>query len=208
MGQVLAWRLPIAAAAAQRQGPRPMDDDDALMARAGAGDSDAFAELVRRHLPRIHAMAQRMLGSVAEAEEVAQEALLRLWRQAPRWREGAARPGTWLYRVALNLCIDRRRRPAMDALDAVPDPVDPAPSPFGRLHRAETERAVATAVAELPERQRAALVLCFYEGLGNIEAASVMEISVGALESLLVRAKRTLKEKLAPLAGVGMEDES
>jgi RNA polymerase sigma-70 factor, ECF subfamily len=172
--------------------------DEDLMARVARGDEAAYRRLVRRHLPRTLGLARRITGNPADAEEVLQEALLRVWTTAPRWRPTASFR-TWLYRVVVNLCLDRKRRPAFAALEDAGDPVDPAPDAVATLHRDETSRAVAEALAGLPERQRAALALTYYEGLGNAETAAVLETSVSSVESLLIRAKRALREKLSSL---------
>ena len=176
--------------------------DDELMARIGAGETAAFDGLVGRHLPHCLRLAERVVGSRAEAEEVAQEFFMRVWTGAGRWRgsaDGGARFTTWLYRVVLNLCLDRRRRPGALPLDSAGDPVDPGDSAFTALHRSRTAARVAAAVAGLPERQRAALVLCFYEGLSDRAAAEILEMTPGAVESLLVRARRRLRDVLGDL---------
>lgn len=184
--------------------------DEDLMIRIGSGDRAAFGDLVRRHLDRAVAVAQRVTGSRGDAEEIAQEAFIRVWTKAPQWRAAdsdfrGARFTTWLYRVLVNLSIDRKRRPAMAPLDDVDDPPDPADSAQQSLERAQLSSRVAAAVAELPERQRAALTLCFYEGLSNREAAEVLSLTPGAVESLLVRARRTLRETLAGVASEFLE---
>ncbi len=178
--------------------------------RIGNGDRVAFGELVRRHLDRAVALAQRVTGSRGDAEEIAQEAFLRVWTKAPHWRAAdgevrAARFTTWLYRVVVNLGIDRRRRPAPSALEAAGDPADPAESALHTMEKAQLAGRVAAAVTALPERQRAALALCFYEGLSNREAADILALSPGAVESLLVRARRTLREALAGVAAEFLE---
>jgi RNA polymerase sigma-70 factor (ECF subfamily) len=188
------------------------DTDDRLLERTAAGDHAAFALLVERHLGATRRAAARILGSMAEAEEVAQEAFLRAWRKAPDWHSGgAAQFPTWLRRVLVNLCIDRQRRPANQPaanlpLDAAAEAPDPAPDALALLARGEVERRVAAAVAALPERQRVALVLCHYEGASNAEAADALDLSVGAVESLLVRARRSLREALADLVDATGED--
>jgi len=187
------------------------EPDDALMARAGRGEKAAFAALVRRHLARATAIAQRILGNKSDAEEVVQEAFLRCWQKAPDWQPAGAPAkvgnpneraqfATWLYRVLTNLCFDRRRRPQPVEIEAAGDIPDSREDGFARTERGEIGRRVAAAMAKLPERQRAALALCYYEDLGNIEAAAVLEISIGALESLLVRGRRALRESLGDLA--------
>lgn len=177
-----------------------VDPDEDLVRRVGEGDPAAVQAFVARKLPRILALARRMLGDEAEAEDVAQEAMLRAWRQAPGWRPGRARFDTWLHRVGLNLCYDRLRRRREIPTDAPPEQVDPGPSPDRGLLAADTSTRVAAALAALPERQREALVLCHYQELSNIEAASLMSVSVEALESLLSRGRRTLRAALADLA--------
>ena len=196
------------------------DSDDALMRRAGSGDKAAFALLVRRHLARATALAQRITGNRSDAEEIVQEAFLRCWQKAPEWRpaerpanDGAANNrggagataqfGTWLYRVLVNLCLDRRRRPQPVGIEAAETVADNAADGFDETARGETSRRVQAAMAQLPERQRAALALCYFEGLGNIEAAATLDISIGALESLLVRARRALRDALGDLSEEG-----
>jgi RNA polymerase sigma-70 factor, ECF subfamily len=189
------------------------ESDDALMRRAGNGDKAAFAILVRRHLARVTALAQRIVGNRSDAEEIVQEAFLRCWQKAPDWRAandrtaeartGTAQFATWLYRVLVNLCLDRRRRPQPLGIEAAETIADGAADGFQKTAQGETSRRVQAAMAELPERQRAALALCYFEGLGNIEAAAVLEISIGALESLLVRGRRALRAALSELASEG-----
>jgi RNA polymerase sigma factor (sigma-70 family) len=176
----------------------PDDPDAALLARVGRGDAQAVRELVARKLPRVLSLAVRMLGRRAEAEEVAQEAFERVWKQAPLWRPGQARFDTWLHRVALNLCYDRlRRRPDEEPYEEeTHDRPDPAAPPEASLDAAQRSGAVAAALAALPARQREAVVLQYYQELSNEEAAMVMEISVEALESLLSRARRNLRARL------------
>ena len=181
--------------------PDSVQADAALVARVGSGDSAACRSLMDTHLGRIHAFAWRMLGDAAEAEDVAQEAFLRLWRQAGKWR-AEARVGTWLHRVAHNLCIDRLRKHRGHGGEDPPDVPDPAPGPAAEQQRAQVARRVEAALARLPERQRAAIALVHYQELGNIEAADIMGVSVEAMESLLSRGRRGLREALA-----GMRDD-
>jgi len=175
------------------------DSDAALMRRVAAGDAAAARQLVTRYLPQAVALARRMLNDAAEAEDVGQEAMLRLWQMAARWREDAP-VGAWLYRVAHNLAIDRirRRRPTID-VDAAVGLADPAPTPAERLAERERKAAVERAIASLPERQRTAITLVHTLEMGNIEAAATMEISVEALESLLSRGRRALRAALLEL---------
>lgn len=181
------------------------DADTALMQRVAKGDHAAYRLLMDKYLRHAVTMAYRVLFDRADAEEVAQEAFLRVWQHAVRWRpDGGASFKTWLNRVVVNLSIDRRRKPKMAVLDDEADPVDEdGATPYEARLAHETGDRVAAALAKLPERQRAAILLCFWEGESNITAAEALGVSVGALESLLVRAKRALRDDLAPVFGPG-----
>lgn len=176
--------------------PSPFPDDE-LIRRYARGDAAAARTLVERHAPRLLALARRMLGDAAEAEDVAQEAMLRLWRGAASWRPGEAGAGTWLYRVASNLCLDRlrRRRPGGELPEHA---ADDRPSALATLVKADRVAALDAALAELPERQRLAIVLRHIEERGNPEIAEILGVSVEAVESLLARGRRTLAALLAP----------
>ena len=176
------------------------DPDGELVRRAGLGETAAVQALFARKLGRVLSLAERMLGDRAEAEDVAQEAFLRVWRIAPRWRPGAAKFDTWLHRVTLNLCFDRLRRRRERPTAEPPDLPDPGPAPDRGLIAEDVGRRVRAALQALPPRQRQAIVLCHYQEVGNIEAAGLMGVSVEALESLLSRGRRALKSALADLA--------
>ncbi|WP_332767337.1 RNA polymerase sigma factor [Phenylobacterium sp.] len=177
----------------------PGDGDEALLARVAAGDPAAIRSLVARKLPRLLALAGRMLGESAEAEDVAQETFVRAWKQAGNWKPGGARFDTWLHRVALNLCYDRLRRRREVAMDHPPDRADDGPGPDRGLQARDVGRRVAAAMAALPDRQREAVSLCHYQEVSNIEAAALMGVSVEALESLLSRGRRALRAALADM---------
>jgi RNA polymerase sigma-70 factor (ECF subfamily) len=174
------------------------DHDAQLLRRIAAGDRRAAQLLLDQYLGRIVTYGYRMMGDNAEAEDVAQETFLRLWRNIETWRADAPLIH-WLHRVAYNLCIDRLRRRRPVSLDALPEPLDPEENPAGTLHRLELADAVAAAIAQLPDRQRAAIVFVHQEGFSNIETAALMEISVEAVESLLARARRSLRKLLEAL---------
>lgn len=172
-------------------------DESALVRRVGAGDGAAYRVLVDRHLAPIVAFAWRTLNDGGEAEDVAQETFLRLWNGAGAWRAEATL-STWLHRVAYNLCVDRLRRRRREVPSArLPERPDPAEGPLAAHQRRQVAAAVDSALAALPERQRTALALVHYQELGNIEAAEVMAVSVEALESLLARGRRGLRQSLA-----------
>lgn len=178
-----------------------IDPDAELVRNVGAGDARAAEALVRRHLPRMVGLARRMLNDPAEAEDVAQEVFLRVWRDAARWRPGAAKFETWMHRVALNLCYDRlrRRRETPDA-EAGVHVADAQPLASEAWLAQQRAAKVHAALAELPERQRAAIALVHFQDFTNIAAAETLEISVEALESLLARGRRALKAALADVA--------
>lgn len=181
--------------------PHETDDavpDEALLIAYGNGDRMAASILTRRLVPRLVAYAGRLLNDRAEAEDVAQEAMLRLWRIAPDWRQGEAKVTSWLYRVATNLCIDRQRRGRRQApLEAAGEPEDGRPGAVAAMTEAERARALQAALDGLPDRQRQAVVLRHLEGLSNPEIAQIMDIGVEAVESLTARGKRALAAALA-----------
>ncbi|TPG40596.1 RNA polymerase sigma factor [Sphingomonas koreensis] len=177
------------------------DPDTALIERVGRGDPVAMRMLVNAKLPRVTGLAARLLRDAADAEDVAQEAFVRVWRNARSWQPGRAHFDTWLHTVVLNLCRDRLRRRRETSADAVPDTPDPAPSAEARLIEAERGNAVATAISKLPDRQREAILLVHYQDLSGAEAASALKISVEALESLLARGRRTLRARLGQTEG-------
>src|SRR3954471_24025067 len=170
--------------------------DHDLMARAAKGDERAFRTLSERHAAAAFRLARRILGNEAAAEDVVQDALLRVWVNAPRWRPEAAFR-TWLYRVVVNLCLNARRRAPDLPLDAADHIADSAEDAEAILEARERDQRLSTAIEALPPRQRAAIVLTYQEGLGNAEVAAVLDTSVSSVETLLVRAKRTLRTALA-----------
>jgi len=178
---------------------RAEDDavDAALVGRLRAGDATAFRELVTRHIGSVAAIARRMLRDEAEAEDIAQEAMLRLWRSAAGLELGPGGLRPWLRRVTSNLCIDRVRSGHRTVVtDEVPEVAEPA-TQVTNLEGQELSARVAAAMQALPERQRLALTLFHHEGLSQVEVGQAMGISDEAVESLLARARRALKASLA-----------
>jgi len=183
--------------------------DDALLAQYSQGDAAAARALTARLTPRVFGHAVRVLGDRAEAEDVAQDAMMRLWKVAPDWRMGEAKVSTWLYRVTANLCTDRLRRKRGVGLDEVDEPLDPSPSVSDQLQTRERMNALQAGLQTLPERQRQAVILRHIEGLANPEIAEILEISTEAVESLTARGKRALAQALAPAReNLGYEDDS
>jgi RNA polymerase sigma-70 factor, ECF subfamily len=180
---------------------RTFDPLEGLIRQAVRGERTAAEALVRAVSPRLWRVAWRLMGgNSADAEDVVQEALVQLWRKLPDWRLGEARIETWLHTVVTSRCLDRLRRTGRTVSeDEAPELEDPSPAPDAGLLAADTAAAVDAALAALPDRQRAALVLVHYEELSGAEASAALGISVEALESLLARARRTLRQRLAPL---------
>jgi RNA polymerase sigma-70 factor (ECF subfamily) len=172
--------------------------DEELLAAYAKGDAAAARALNQRLTPMVFAHAVRMLGGDrAEAEDVAQDAMLRLWRAAPDWRPGEAKVTTWLYRVTANLCIDRlRKHRGGPTLDQVPEPVDETPSVADGMQAQARADALQAALDQLPERQKQAVILRHVEGLSNPEIAQIMDIGPRAVESLTARGKRALEALL------------
>lgn len=171
-------------------------DERALVAGIAAGRTDNFRALVDRHLLGVTALARRMLRDDAEAEDVAQEAFLRLWRSGSSLEIGVSGVKPWLRRVVSNLCIDRIRTGARQVVtDEVPEQAEDATQLY-RLESKDLGERVDRALKSLPERQRLALTLFHYEGMSQAEVAAEMEITDEAVESLLARARRTLKAEL------------
>ena len=170
--------------------------DGELLESVGRGDAAAFSEIVGRYHQPVYRLVWRMTSGHADSEDIAQEAFLKLWRNPAQVREAAALKG-WLMRVASNAVIDRSRKPRHDGLDAAPEISDPVARPDAPLDRKQAARLVDAGIARLPERQRLALSLVYFEGMSNIDAAAAMDVSIEAVESLLARARRNLKDSLA-----------
>lgn len=183
-------------AAPVAEAPAGASPDDELLERLGRADPAAFVRLVELHFQPVYRVAWRMLGGRDGAEDIAQEAFLRLWRNPRQVRDGKALK-SWLMRVASNLVVDGYRRRGPVDQGEPPDTADDAPGPELALRRANVAATIDAAIAGLPERQRLALVLSHYEGCGNPEIAVALDVSVEAVESLLARARRSLKAGLA-----------
>ncbi len=176
------------------------------MAEVAAANRAAFAVLARRHLRASIGLARRIIGNAHDAEEIVQDCFLQVWRHAPDWRGDEARFSTWLYRIIVNRSISYGRKRRFAPLDEALDVPCPQPDACAEAEARELAAQADTAIAALPERQRAALGLCYYQGLSCAEAAEVLQVSVSAMESLLVRARRVLRAHLRTSSQA--EDES
>lgn len=170
--------------------------DNQLVQEIKAGNQEAFAILVKKHASKFYAVAFRILGSQTDAEDIVQDLFLKLWKTPDIWQEGrGAQFSTWFYRIITNKCIDFQRKKKPDQLLEGYDLVDNS-NLEEDLDKIERKKMIEKMIKELPERQRIAINLCFYEGFSNKEAAEIMQLNIKALESLLMRAKKTLKTKV------------
>lgn len=178
--------------------PHPKDEDDELMLATANGDAVAFNRIVQRHAPGLHALVTHRLGNTSDADDIVQEAMWRAWRNADKWQPGRARLGTWLFRVAVNLMIDRYRKNknrAEQGLDQMPDTASDTVSAERALSDRQQLNRLETALAELPERQQTAIHLSARQEMSNAEIAEILETTEGAVEQLLVRARRRLRDE-------------
>ena len=186
--------------------------DETLLVLYANGDPAAARLLTARLAPRVLGYATRLLADRAEAEDITQEAMLRLWKIAPQWRNGEAQISTWLYRVVTNLCTDSRRargkRPGV-SLDDAPEVAGGTGSAVSSLMQADRMTALHAALSQLPDRQHQAVVLRHIEGLANPEIAQIMDLGIEAVESLTARGKRALAAILAGRkADLGYDDDA
>jgi RNA polymerase sigma-70 factor (ECF subfamily) len=174
--------------------------DEELMSRVVTGDQAAFGELVERHRGAVMRLAYGVVRDAAEAEDIVQDAFERVWRKAESWRPGpAARFMPWLARIALNLAIDRKRRPVAGPLDEADEVAANEPDAERQVAGRQIGRRIRTALSHLPERQRLAFAFCQIERMSNDAAAKILGVSLGALELLLVRARKSMRRDLADL---------
>ena len=175
---------------------RPRDHDDILLAAIARSDERAFRELVERHIDRAYALALRILRNGADAEDVVQDTMLKVWKQRGTWQAGKARFSTWLYRVVTNRCIDLCRRPRTSDIDDAPEVADGKTDALSSIHTGEVNLLLERAMARLPNQQRIAVILAYNDELSNPEIAEIMETTVSAVESLLKRGRQQLRQIL------------
>jgi len=172
------------------------DSDDVLLERIAGNDQNAFRLLVERHIDRAFGLALRILNNRADAEDIVQDTLLKIWLHRGRWESGRAKFSTWLYRVVTNRCIDYRRQPRNEDLEQVPEVADAKPLPLEEIHKHKVTSLLDAAMERLPDQQRIALILSYHENMNNSEVAEVMQTTVMAVESLLKRGRQKLRELL------------
>jgi RNA polymerase sigma-70 factor (ECF subfamily) len=172
------------------------DEDSELLDKLAAGDEVAFRMLVERHIDRAYAIALRIVGNAADAEDVVQDTMLKIWSHRGRWQHGRAKFSTWLYRVISNRCIDLRRKPRNENVETVPEVADGQPGAVEIIERNELNGMLELAMQRLPEQQRVAVIFSYHENMSNGEIAQVMDTTVAAVESLLKRGRQQLRQLL------------
>jgi RNA polymerase sigma-70 factor, ECF subfamily len=171
--------------------------DEDLMDLVQQEHHPAFSELVTRHTSRFYALAYRTLSDKVASEDIVQEAFLKLWRDPSRWQVGrGAKFTTWFYQITLNLCLDHNKKKKPLPLSEGFDVQDETSGLETRLGENQQQHLMDKAISELPETQRTALNLCFYERVSNQQAADIMGLSLKALQSLLIRAKTSLRDRV------------
>lgn len=173
--------------------------DEVLAAKIAEGSEQAFQVLMARHVNMHLAFAERLMGSRVEAEDIVQDAFAKLWLHAGKFDPTKSKFTTWFYRVVMNRCLDVKRKKKPDALPGNFDKVDETANPAQDLSKKERGQTIQTALGQIPERQRAAITLCYYEELSNKEAAEVLGLNIKALESLLTRGRKNLEQLLKGL---------
>lgn len=172
------------------------DEDSELLHRLATGEEAAFRLLVERHIDRAYAIALRIVGNAADAEDVVQDTMLKIWSHRGRWQHGRAKFSTWLYRVISNRCIDLRRKPRNENVETVPEVADGQPGAVEIIERNELNGMLELAMQRLPEQQRIAVIFSYHENMSNGEIAQVMDTTVAAVESLLKRGRQQLRQLL------------
>lgn len=172
-------------------------DDEFLIRLIQEGRHNAFAEIVNRHAKRFYSIAYRLIFDKNDAEDIVQEAFIKLWEKRLAWNpQGEAKFTTWFYKVILNLCIDHNRKKRPEPLSEEMPLPDEQRGLDAAMEEKQKQLLLDRLIRELPERQQLALNLCFYEGISNQEAAEILGVNLKALQSLIMRAKMTLKERV------------
>lgn len=172
---------------------RSPDPDADLILRLKAGNKEALADLMDRHMRTIHNLAYYMLGDQMAAEDITQTVFLKTWLNIKAWTPGQAKLITWMRQVTTNACLDQLRKKRPIYSDQIPETMDTADTPFEALSRQNQSEIIKRALGKISDKQRAAVTLSYYQGLSQREGAAIMDISEGAYESLLVRGRKALK---------------
>jgi RNA polymerase sigma-70 factor (ECF subfamily) len=182
-------------------------NDESLISQIQEGSHEAFATLVNRHSNRFYRIAYRLVSRKDDAEDIVQDAFLKLWNRPNLWDPGkGTKFTTWFYRVVINLCLDHRKKKKLVNISEDIEFADEKPGADILLDVHQKQAILERWICELPERQQLAINLCFYEGLSNNEAAQIIGVRIKALQSLIMRAKTTLKYKVKRYLDGGHDD--
>lgn len=174
--------------------------DERLIEHVAKGEQAAFSVIVYRYTDRYLAMAERVLRDREEAKDALQDSFIKLWEKAHSFNAEKAKFSTWFYRIVLNRCLDKKRKKKPTSLPENFDLADDSPDQEQKADEEQVATKVSTHLHDLPEKQKAAIMLCYFEGLTNKEAAEVLDLNIKALESLLTRGRKTLAQRLASSA--------
>lgn len=192
----MSWDATISAGKTSAAPRLEQESDEALVALIGKRNGEAFQVLMTRHINMHISFAERMMGGRPEAEDIVQDAYTKLWIHAERFDPAKAKFSTWFYRIVLNRCLDIRRKKKPVALPEGYDPADDRETPLENLAKTQRQHQVRKALKKIPGRQRAAITMCYFEGISNQEAADILDLNIKALESLLCRGRKNLKSLL------------
>jgi len=171
-------------------------DESDLVKKSVEGDQLAYQQLLDQHLPPVSSFVMRMMANSAEADDIIQETFIRLWTHGGKFDPGKAKLTTWLHNIAHNLCIDHFRKFNRLVDGFTTEEASNQPGPEEKYIQQDLNTSVQEAMMSLPERQRSAIIMCHYQGLSNKDAATILDVSVDALESLMARGRRKLKQLL------------
>ena len=183
--------------------------DGELMKAVCDGDHTAYKTLVNSHIKSVSRCAYRILGNRNDAADICQETFLRVWLHPEKWEPKKSKLVTWLYKIAYNLCVDQVRKSRRNNFVLDPQRVFEEilqSTDAEEIHSTIKHRRLNFGLRMLPENQRSALTLCHYSGFSNKEAAEIMNVSVRALESLLARARRSLKKVLSNQSEINLDN--
>ncbi len=172
-------------------------DEANLIRRSVGGDKSAYQLLVEHHLPPLSNYVMRMMANAAEADDIIQETFIRLWTHGHKYNHGSAKLTTWLHNIAHNLCIDYFRKNDRLVPESADQPDQETSGPEEDYIQQGMAMDIQTAMMTIPERQRSAIIMCHYQGLSNKDTATVLGVSVDALESLMARGRRKLRHNLS-----------
>lgn len=185
------------------------ETDAELLDRLAIGDQKAFHSLIQRHLPYVLKTAERMVGDSNSAEDIAQEVMIRLWNKAENWdAKGQAKLTTWLYRVTVNLCIDKHRMRNHLPIEHIEKMPSLEKTALVRVQEKQLEEIIQNLFYQLTDQQRMVIVLSYYEGMSAPQIAEILELSSGAVTQLLHRARNALKDKLSHMGIEGWANET